>query len=84
MFAISDCKEVAFEPNQGPTVWTGLYDQFVGYDSLHRNLPRHGRNYNVACCDGHVEGIDLTRVFDPTNYAIRWNIDHQPHPETWP
>jgi hypothetical protein len=45
--------------------------------------PRHGRNYNLVCCDGHVEGIDLTRVFDPTNYAVRWNNDYQPHTEVW-
>ena len=49
-----------------------------------RDYPRrHGRNYNFACCDGHVEALDPGLLFSPTNTAVRWNNDHQPHPETW-
>jgi prepilin-type processing-associated H-X9-DG protein len=44
---------------------------------------RHGKNYNVAFCDAHVEGIPPLVLYNPTNTAIRWNNDHQPHPETW-
>lgn len=45
---------------------------------------RHGKNYNVACCDGHVEAIDPNLLYNPTNSALRWNNDHEQHPETWP
>jgi prepilin-type N-terminal cleavage/methylation domain-containing protein len=82
MFAISDSREV----HSTATSWVGLFDLQIGYNGLsseRRNPPRHGRNYNLVCCDGHVEGIDVTRVFDPTNYAVRWNNDHQPHTEVW-
>jgi prepilin-type N-terminal cleavage/methylation domain-containing protein/prepilin-type processing-associated H-X9-DG protein len=43
----------------------------------------HGRNSNTAFCDGHVESIANVKLFDPTNSAVRWNNDHQSHPETW-
>ncbi|MGO8675122.1 MAG: prepilin-type N-terminal cleavage/methylation domain-containing protein [Limisphaerales bacterium] len=45
---------------------------------------RHGKNYNFACCDGHVEAINPRWAFNQTGSAARWNNDHQPHPETWP
>ena len=45
---------------------------------------RHGKNYNQLCCDGHVEAIKPLVLFDPTKTAVRWNVDHQPHPELWP
>ena len=44
---------------------------------------RHGKNYNAAFCDAHVEGVLPTVLFNPTNSAIRWNNDHQSHPDTW-
>lgn len=45
--------------------------------------PRHGQDYNFAACDGHVEAVLPGRLFSLTNNAVRWNNDHQPHPETW-
>jgi prepilin-type processing-associated H-X9-DG protein len=45
--------------------------------------PRHGKNYNQLFCDAHVEAIAPLVLFDPTKTAVHWNIDHQPHPETW-
>jgi prepilin-type processing-associated H-X9-DG protein len=47
------------------------------------NPPRHGRNYNVLSCDGHVEAIRPWILFNPTNTAVRWNNDNLPHQETW-
>ena len=44
---------------------------------------RHGKNYNQLCCDAHIEGIRPAVLFNITNTAVRWNNDHQPHPETW-
>jgi type II secretory pathway pseudopilin PulG len=66
--------------------------QVVGGDLWHCGLAplarwpypaRHGKNYNVACADAHVEGIRPDMLFNPTNCAVRWNYDHQPHPEAW-
>jgi prepilin-type processing-associated H-X9-DG protein len=44
---------------------------------------RHGKNYNVLFCDGHVSSMDPAIFFNPTNNASMWNNDHQPHIETW-
>ena len=44
---------------------------------------RHGQNANTAFCDTHVESTAVLKLFNPTNSAVRWNNDHQPHPETW-
>jgi prepilin-type processing-associated H-X9-DG protein/prepilin-type N-terminal cleavage/methylation domain-containing protein len=44
---------------------------------------RHGKNYNVAFCDGHVAAMSPWLLFNPTNTARMWNYDHQPHPELW-
>ena len=44
---------------------------------------RHGKNYNQLFCDGHLESIPPFKLFNVTNTAVRWNNDHQPHPETW-
>jgi prepilin-type processing-associated H-X9-DG protein len=44
---------------------------------------RHGKSYNVAFCDAHVEAILPAILFSPAASAVRWNNDHQPHPETW-
>ena len=45
--------------------------------------PRHGKNYNVLLCDGHVSDMNPWVLFDPSNTASMWNYDHQPHPELW-
>jgi prepilin-type N-terminal cleavage/methylation domain-containing protein/prepilin-type processing-associated H-X9-DG protein len=44
---------------------------------------RHGKNYNQLFCDGHLEAIDPWVLFNPTNTAIMWNYDHEPHREMW-
>jgi len=48
-----------------------------------RNPPRHGKNYNQVYCDGHVGAIPPSVLFNPTNSATLWNLDHQPHKEYW-
>ena len=44
---------------------------------------RHGKNYNVLFCDGHVAPIPRLSFITETNIAVNLNNDHQPHPETW-
>jgi prepilin-type N-terminal cleavage/methylation domain-containing protein/prepilin-type processing-associated H-X9-DG protein len=47
------------------------------------NPARHGRNYNLLLCDGHVSSLRPMILFNPTNSASMWNYDHQPHSELW-
>lgn len=44
---------------------------------------RHGKNYNLLLCDGHVSATSPSILFSPSNSAAMWNYDHQPHPELW-
>jgi prepilin-type N-terminal cleavage/methylation domain-containing protein/prepilin-type processing-associated H-X9-DG protein len=44
---------------------------------------RHGKNYNLLLCDGHVSAISPSILFSPSNSAAMWNYDHKPHPEMW-
>lgn len=76
---------------QFPTAFNPLKYSWVGDSALTcggnpdvvSTPQRHGRNYNFLFCDGHVAAIDPAVMFNPTNSAALWNIDHQPHPETW-
>jgi prepilin-type processing-associated H-X9-DG protein len=97
MIAVCDSRLVSFLPDNsggvstypGPpgTIWAAVDFAVVGIKpgswGLVVNPERHGRNYNLVFCDAHVEGLDPSRAFDVTRSAIRWNNDHQPHPETW-
>jgi prepilin-type N-terminal cleavage/methylation domain-containing protein/prepilin-type processing-associated H-X9-DG protein len=88
MLAIGDSRSVKdlIALNPSKLGWAGYYvlscgDQGApGWFSI---PPRHGRNYNFLFCDGRVGAIDPAVMFNPTNSARFWNIDHQPHPETW-
>jgi prepilin-type processing-associated H-X9-DG protein len=44
---------------------------------------RHGKNYNLVFCDGHIASLSPWVLFDPSKTAPMWNNDHQPHPELW-
>jgi prepilin-type N-terminal cleavage/methylation domain-containing protein/prepilin-type processing-associated H-X9-DG protein len=39
----------------------------------------HRAGYNVAFCDGHVEPVKYKTMYGETDFARRWNNDHQPH-----
>jgi len=73
---------------KGPPLWTS-YDVVYpepssGSIRTQVKYPlRHGQNCNVVFCDGHQEAIAPGKLLEMTNSAIRWNNDHQPHPETW-
>ena len=65
-------------------------------EPLELDTYRLDRNQNAVFCDGHVEASnsdtlprttssDWGVLFKPdAARAIRWNRDHEPHPETWP
>lgn len=65
-------------------MYCGYLDGAPEYYGSPQFPKRHGRNYNQLCCDGHVEGLAPRVLFNPTNTAARWNLDHQPHPEFCP
>jgi prepilin-type N-terminal cleavage/methylation domain-containing protein/prepilin-type processing-associated H-X9-DG protein len=45
---------------------------------------RHNQGVNIVFCDSHVEFGKLTAWLQRNDRARRrWNIDNQPHPETW-
>jgi len=76
MMAIGDC----FEAN-------GLFlrrpiEVFAEFGNI---LGRHRGKGNVVFCDGHVESPTLKFLFEDTSdpALVRWNRDHQPHPEKW-
>ncbi len=86
MFAMSDARETLVPSDSGITAWAGLavvQIGFTGSSAQFRDSPRHGRNYNGVCCDGHVEGTAPAILFKPESSAQRWNNDHQPHSEEW-
>lgn len=58
----------------------GSLREFTG---LFRYPSQHGASCNLVLCDTHVERALTSSFFDATNSAVRWNKDHQPHPETW-
>lgn len=69
----------------GKLLWSGV--DVIGCYAV--NTPgfqypsRHGRNCNFVFCDTHVEALLPTIHSNPTNSAVRWNNDHQPHAEFW-
>jgi hypothetical protein len=88
MFAIADSRLVPWFNGNGDNMIMVGVKIFAGGDGMwngrsYTNPPRHGRNYNAASCDGHVEAMRPELLFNPKSIAIRWNNDHQPHPETW-
>ena len=75
MIAIGDYPEL---PQQDGDILGGLDEQ----DDYVAN--RHDRGGNVVFCDAHVEWGKQTNWMRAVNSArLRWNNDHQPHPETW-
>jgi prepilin-type N-terminal cleavage/methylation domain-containing protein/prepilin-type processing-associated H-X9-DG protein len=41
---------------------------------------RHAGRYNIAFCDGHIEGISRDRLFQKSDESLRrWNNDNEPH-----
>jgi prepilin-type processing-associated H-X9-DG protein len=44
---------------------------------------RHDGRANVLFCDAHIECI-YTNVLKAPEARVRWNYDHQPHPDAYP
>jgi prepilin-type N-terminal cleavage/methylation domain-containing protein/prepilin-type processing-associated H-X9-DG protein len=79
-----------------PSETFGIMDSFevtnsTGIDDINCQIgygfpgsqQRHGKYFNVLCCDGHVVAVPVAALFSPTKTALNWNVDHQPHPGYW-
>jgi prepilin-type processing-associated H-X9-DG protein len=59
-------------------------DALIPYNEVYTLWTRHKRSHNTVFCDGHVEGMKMGERKKKTEAARkRWNIDNEPHPETW-
>lgn len=85
MFAVGESRWL----DQGSAGIPGGNDyMFCGIQTVNRggiafDPARHGKNYNQLFSDGHVSAMSPWVLFNPTNTAVMWNHDHQPHPESW-
>ncbi len=55
----------------------------AGDKTVRATRQRHAGRWNIAFCDGHIENLRPTSVFEIRNplVARRWNNDHLPHLE---
>jgi prepilin-type N-terminal cleavage/methylation domain-containing protein/prepilin-type processing-associated H-X9-DG protein len=86
MLTIGDSRLGQFPTSFNPYTYAWIGDSALtcgGMPDYFSTPRRHGRNYNFLFCDGRVAAIAPNIIFNPTNSAPLWNIDHQPHPETW-
>jgi prepilin-type processing-associated H-X9-DG protein len=80
------------DPLAGNLGLDGFAGSPQGYDSVMPGLPakdsavramkqRHGWRWNIGFCDGHLENLRPSGVFDIHNpeQMRRWNTDNQPH-----
>lgn len=56
------------------------------YKAVAANKARHWSQFNVVCCDGHVEHLKPEKLFDIRRDGVlkRWNRDDLPHRESIP
>ncbi len=88
LLCVADCQSLGGKVYLGGVVYpvgsSGLDTLRCFYKPALTPYPeRHGKKYNATFCDAHVEGVSPAVIFNPTNSAIRWNNDHQQHPESW-
>jgi prepilin-type N-terminal cleavage/methylation domain-containing protein/prepilin-type processing-associated H-X9-DG protein len=87
MMAIGDSR-ILFTAQRGPGELTS-FGWVLLMPGRTRQIPfpqypnRHGKDYNVLFCDGHVQGMAPVLLFNQTNTGQMWNKDNLPHPETW-
>ena len=78
MFAIGDARWLL--PGTGGFWYMGVLTK----QRKDGQLYRHGNGFNVLFCDGHVNLVTRSNFLDPNRSWQNWNIDHQPHKESWP
>jgi prepilin-type N-terminal cleavage/methylation domain-containing protein/prepilin-type processing-associated H-X9-DG protein len=64
--------------------WNDIPLGIFGADAVtHEFPPPHAQCYNVLHVDGHVAQITKRNLYYPPLAAPHWNLDHNPHAETW-
>jgi prepilin-type N-terminal cleavage/methylation domain-containing protein/prepilin-type processing-associated H-X9-DG protein len=81
MFAVADSRLLPWERGNGDTEIYVYAETTATVPAA--NPPRHGNNYNVLSCDGHVDAMRPALLFDPVYTAVRWHSDHEVHDEIW-
>lgn len=77
MLAMADCRPISGGGDND-------LDDLFPINLLFELAARHNRGENSVFCDAHVEYARHTAWLSRSNPArLRWNNDHQPHPETW-
>lgn len=79
MIAITDAR-VLQDRTEGPIGYTDWFWDWIGTETLKL---RHGKNFNVMYCDGHVPSEQRAFLLDPRRSYQNWNHDRQEHKETW-
>lgn len=63
---------------------TAGIDKLSYRSEIYKAWTRHKRSHNTLFCDGHVEQMKMgMRTLKTESARRRWNIDNEPHPETW-
>jgi len=68
-----------------PTIVGSIIPGLPANDSAVRGMKqRHAGRWNMGFCDGHIESLRPSSLFNTNNLdqRRRWNNDHQPHAET--
>jgi prepilin-type N-terminal cleavage/methylation domain-containing protein/prepilin-type processing-associated H-X9-DG protein len=78
MFAIGDARWLL--PGTGGFWYMGVLTK----QRKDGQLYRHGKGFNLLYCDGHADLVTRSNFLDPSRSWQNWNIDHQPHKESWP
>jgi prepilin-type processing-associated H-X9-DG protein len=97
MIAIGDTVLAQDDSVGAVRAWADLEDALTSqslYNLVMRGLPandpgvqamkqRHGGRWNIGFCDGHIESLRPTDLFNVNNPIIcqRWNIEHKPNDE---
>ena len=63
---------------------SGGTDRLHYRSEIYYEWTKHKRSHNTVFCDGHVEEMKMGARSKKTDEARRrWNLDNEPHPETW-
>jgi prepilin-type N-terminal cleavage/methylation domain-containing protein/prepilin-type processing-associated H-X9-DG protein len=84
MYAIADARIVTIDQFDNTPLRAGsgcfylrFFEQPAGYKVL-TNAPHRGA-YNALFCDGHLEPVKYSAMYDRSEKVRRWNNDYEPH-----
>jgi prepilin-type processing-associated H-X9-DG protein len=67
-----------------PKDWSNRHSYPTNPQANQNAVRKHGGRFNRFYCDGHIGSESFTKPFVVTDdYLAQWNIDHQPHRDSW-